>query len=76
MRAKLFETWVLKRIFGPKRDEIIGEWRKLNNEELSDLYASPNNIWVIKLRRMKWVGRVGCMEERRGTYSGLVEQPE
>ena len=74
-RLKLFENWVQKRIFGPKRDEVTGEWRKLNNEELIDLYSSPNITWVIKLT-MKWARHVGCMGERRGTYSGLVEKPE
>jgi len=55
-RLKVFENWVQKGIFGPKRDEVTGEWRKLNNEELTDLYSSPNIIWVIKLRRMKGAG--------------------
>jgi hypothetical protein len=75
-RLKLFVNWVQTRILGPKRYEVTGEWRKLNNEELIDLYSSPNIICVIKLRRMKWAGQVGCMGERRGTYSGLVEKPE
>jgi len=74
-RLKVFQNWVLKRIFGPKRDEVTGEWRKLNNEVFSGLHSSPNTILVIKLRRMKWAGHVGCMGERRGTYSGLVEKP-
>ena len=60
-RLRVFENRVLKRIFGPKRDEITGEWRKLHNEELNDLYSSPNIISVIKLRRMKLVGHVACM---------------
>ena len=71
----MFENRVLRRIFGPKRDEVTREWRKLHNEELNDLY-SPNIIWVIKLRRMRWVGHVVCMEERIGVYRVLVRKPE
>jgi hypothetical protein len=65
-RLKEFENRVLRRIFGPKREEISGEWRKLHNEELTDLYCSPIIVRVIK-SRMKWVGHVACMggEERR-----------
>jgi len=59
---------VLRGIFGPKRDEVTGEWRKLHNEELHDLYSSPNIIQVIKLRRIKWAGRVARMGERSGAY--------
>jgi hypothetical protein len=51
-----FENRVLRRIFGPKRDEATGEWRRLHNEELNDLYSPPNIIWVIKSRRMRWAG--------------------
>jgi hypothetical protein len=51
-RLRLFENRVLRRIYGPKRDEVTGEWRKLHNEELNDLYSSPTILWVIKLRRM------------------------
>jgi len=69
------ENRVLRRIFGPKRDEVTREWRKLYNEELNDLY-SPNIIWVIKLRRMRWVGHIACMGERRGIYRVLVGKPE
>jgi len=57
---------VLKRIFGPKWDEVTGEWRKLHMEELNDLYPSPNIVRVIKSRRMKWAGHVARMRERRG----------
>ena len=57
---------VLKRIYGSKRDEVTGEWRKLHNEDLNDLYSSMNVIQVIKLRRMRWVGHVACMGNRRG----------
>ena len=63
---------VLRRIFGPKRDEVTGEWRKLHNEELIDLYCSSNIIRVIKSRRMRWAGRVARIGERRGAYRVLV----
>jgi hypothetical protein len=62
----VFENRALRRIFGPKRDEATGEWRRLHNEELDDLYSSPNIIWMIKSRRMRWMGRVACIRERRG----------
>ena len=58
----------LRRIFGPKKDEVTGEWRKLYNEELNDMYSSPNIFRVIKSRRMRWVGHVARMGERRGVY--------
>ena len=61
----MFENRVLRRIFGPKRDEVIREWRKLHNEELNDLYSSLNIVRVIKSRRMRWVGHVARIEERR-----------
>ena len=54
----MFKNRVLRRIFGPKRVEVTGEWRKLHNEEINDLYCSPNFVWVIKSRRMRWVGHV------------------
>ena len=56
----------LRRIFGPRRDEVTGEWRRLHNEELSDLYSSPNNVRMIKSRRMRWAGHVARMWEERG----------
>jgi hypothetical protein len=65
-RLRVLENRVLRRIFGFKRDEVIGEWRKLHNEELNDLYYLPNIIRVIKSRRMKWTGHVARMGERRG----------
>jgi hypothetical protein len=66
---------VLRRIFGPKRDEVTGDWRKLHNEELNDLYCSPNIVWVIKSRRRKWEGYVAFMGERRDVYRVLVGKP-
>jgi hypothetical protein len=72
----VFENRVLRRIFGPKRDEAIWEWRRLHNKELTDLYSSPNIIRVIKLKRMRWAGHVACMGEKRGAYSILVGRPE
>ena len=66
----------LTRVFGPKRDEVTGEWRKLHNEELNDLYCSPNIVRVIKSRRMRWAGHVVLMGERRGVYRVLVGKPE
>jgi len=65
-RLRVFENWVLRRIFGPKRDEVTWGWRKLHNEELHDLYSSPNIIRVIQSRRMGWAAHV--KEERRGAY--------
>jgi len=67
---------VLRRIFGPKRDEVTGEWRKLHNEELNNLYSSPDIVRVIKSRRMRWSGHVACMGEGRGVYRVLVGKPE
>ena len=64
-----------RRIFGPKRDEVTGEWRKLYNE-LKGLYSSPNIVRVIKSRRMRWAGHVACMGEGRGVYRVLVGKPE
>ena len=66
----MFEIGFLRRIFGPKRDEVTGEWRKLHNEELNDLYCSPNIVQVIKSRRMRWAGHVARMG-RRKVYTGF-----
>jgi hypothetical protein len=67
---------VLRRIFGPKRDEVVGGWRKLPNEELHNLYSLPNIIRMIKSRRMRWVGHVGCTWEKRNAYGVLVGKQE
>jgi len=68
----VFENRVLRRIFGSKRDEVTGEWRKLHNEELNDLYSSPTPVRVIKSRRMRWAGHVARMGERTGIRRVLV----
>ena len=70
-RLRVFEKRVLRRIVGPKRDGVTGERRKLHNEELNDLSASPNIVWVIKSRRMRWAGHVARMEEGRGVHKVL-----
>jgi hypothetical protein len=67
---------VLRRIFGPKRDEVTGGWRKLHNEELHGLYSSPSIVRVMKARRMRWAGRVARMVEVRGAYNILVGRPD
>jgi len=74
-RLRVFENRVLRRVFGPKRDEVTGEWRKLHNEELSDLYSLPNIVRVVKSRRMRWAGHVARMGWR-GVYRVLVGKPE
>jgi len=63
---RVFENRVLRRIFRQRRDKVTGKWRKLHNEELNDLYSSPNNVWMIKSRRMRWAGYVTSTGERRG----------
>ena len=73
---RVFENRVLRRVFAPNRDEVTGEWRKLHNEELSDLYSLPNIVRVVKSRRMRWAGHVARMVERRGVYRVLVGKPE
>jgi hypothetical protein len=72
----VFENRVLRRIFGPKRDEVTVEWRKLHNEELHNLYLSPDNIRQVRSRRMRWAGHVARMGEERKMYKVLVGKPE
>jgi hypothetical protein len=72
----VFENRVLRRIFGPKRDEATGDRRRLHNEELNDLYSSPNIIRVVKSRRLRWAGHVARMGEEREAYRILVGRPE
>ena len=71
-KLRVFENMVLSRIFGPRRDEVTGEWRRLHNEEPNDLYYSPNIVQVVKSRRMRWAGHVAHMGEERGAYRVLV----
>ena len=75
-KLRVFENLVLRGIFGPRRDEVTGEWRRLHNEELNDLYSSPDIVRVIKSRRMRWAGHVALMGEERGAYGVLVGKPE
>jgi hypothetical protein len=75
-RLRVFENRVLRRIFGPKRDEVTREWRKLHNKEPSDLYCSLNIVRVIKVRIIRWSGHVVRMGEKSGVYSFLVVKPE
>jgi hypothetical protein len=75
-RLRVFEKGVLKRIFGPKRDEVTGRWRKRHNEELRNLYSSPSTIRMIKLRRMRWTWHVARMGKKRSAFTILVGKPE
>jgi hypothetical protein len=75
-RLRVFENRVLRRVFGPKRDEVTGEWRKLHKEELRDLYFLPNIVRVVKSRRMRWAVHVARMGEGRGVHRVLVGKPE
>ena len=72
----MFENMALRRIFGPRRDEVTGEWRKLHNEELNDLYCSPIILRVIKSRIMRWARHIARMGERRGVYRALEGKSE
>jgi hypothetical protein len=75
-RLRVFENRILRRLFGPKRDEVMGEWRKLHNEELLNLYSSPDTIIQVMLMRMRWAGHVARMGEERRVYEVLVGKPE
>jgi hypothetical protein len=75
-RLRMFENRVLRKVFGPKRDEVTGEWRKLHNEELNDLYSLPKILWVVKSRRMRWAGHVARMGEDRVVHRLLVGKSE
>jgi hypothetical protein len=75
-RLRVFENRVLRRIFGPKRDEVTGEWSKLHNKELHNLYSSPDIIRQVNSRRMRLAGHVACMGEERKVYNVVVRKPE
>ena len=75
-KLRVFENMVLRRIFVPRREDVTREWRRLHNEELNDLYSSPNIVRVIKSRRMRWAGHLACVSEERGVYRVLVGKPE
>jgi hypothetical protein len=75
-RLRVFENRVLRRRFGPRRDEVTGEWRKLHNEELHDLYSSPSITRIMRVRMMTWAGHVARMGKRRNGYWLLVGKPE
>jgi len=75
-RLRVFANWVVRRIFGPRKEEVTGEWRKLHNKEVNDLYSSPNILRVIKRRIMRWVGHVALMGERRDVNRVLLRKPE
>jgi len=75
-RLRVFDNRVLRRIFGAKREEEMGDWRKLHNEELNDLYCPPYVVWGIKSRIMRWAGHVAHMGEKGGVYRILVGKPE
>jgi len=74
-RLRVFENRVLRRVFGPKRDEVTEEWRELHNEELKDIYSLLNIVRVVKSRRMRWAGHVARMGEDRGVHRVLVGKP-
>jgi hypothetical protein len=74
-RLRVFENRVLRRIYGPKRDKVTRDWRKLHNEELRNLYSSPSIIRIIKITRMRWTGHVARMVEKRNAYRLLAGKP-
>jgi hypothetical protein len=74
--VRVFENRALRIVIGSKKDEVTGEWRKLHNEELHDLYSSPNIVWVIKSRRTRWAGHVAQVGEGKGVYRVLVGKLE
>ena len=76
LKLRVSENRVLRRILGPQSDEVTGEWRKLNNEQLNDQYSSPNIIWLIKSRRMRWSGHVAHIGAKKGAYKVLLGKPE
>jgi hypothetical protein len=75
-KLRVFENTVLRRIFGPRRDKVMEEWRRLYNEELNDLYSSPNIVRVIKSRRMRWAVHVAHMGEEREVYRVFLGKPD
>jgi len=75
-KLRVFKNMVLRRIFGPRREEVTEEWRRLHNEELNDLYSSPNTVRVTKSKRVRWAGHVARMGKERGMYRVLVGKPE
>jgi hypothetical protein len=75
-RLRVYENRVLRRIFGPRRDEVTNEWTKLHNEKLNDLYSSPNIVRVVKSRKMRYAWHLERMEKRRDVYNDLVGKPE
>ena len=75
-RLRVFENRVLRKVFGPKRVEVTGEWRKLHNEELNDSYSLPNIVRLVKWRRIRWTGHVARMGKDRGVQRVLVGKPE
>jgi len=75
-KLRVFQNMVLRRIFRPRKEYVTGEWRRVHNEELNDLYSSPNIVRVIKSRRMRWAGNVARMGEERGVYRVLLGKPE
>jgi hypothetical protein len=74
-RMRVFENWVLKNVFGPNRDEVTGDWRKLHKEKRHYFYSSPNIIRVIRSRKMTWKGLMTCVGYKRGVYRGFGGEP-